>query len=64
MNAVANTTASRVTYRLGPAMFHHETAAQFHLCPDVLCYQQIGAADGWRGRIVRAFFLMMRLWPP
>ena len=26
------------------------------LCPDLLCYDRIGAADGWRGRIGRAFF--------
>lgn len=33
------------------------------LCPDLLRYEQIGAADGWRGRLVRAFFFVLRLWP-
>lgn len=32
------------------------------LCPDLLRYEQIGAADGWRGRVVRAFFWIMRAW--
>ena len=32
------------------------SAVQSVLCPDLLRYDQIGAADGWRGRIVRAFF--------
>ena len=34
-----------------------------HLCPDLLRYEQIGAADGWRGRVVRAFFWALRFWP-
>lgn len=33
------------------------------LCPDLLRYEQIGAADGWRGRVVRALFFMLRAWP-
>ena len=33
------------------------------LCPDLLHYQQIGVADNWRGRVVRAFFWLMRAWP-
>ena len=33
-----------------------------HLCPDLLRYEQIGAADNWRGRTVRAFFWLMRAW--
>ena len=33
-----------------------------HLCPDLLRYEQIGAADNWRGRVVRAFFWAMRAW--
>lgn len=32
------------------------------LCPDLLRYEQIGAADGWRGRVVRGFFWLMQLW--
>lgn len=33
------------------------------LCPDLLRYELIGEADGWRGRIVRAFFWLLRAWP-
>lgn len=39
------------------------TAAPQALCPDLLRYEQIGAADGWRGRVVRVFFWLMRAWP-
>ncbi len=35
-----------------------------HLCPDLLRYENIGAADGLRGRAVRAFFWIMRVWRP
>jgi len=35
-----------------------------HLCPDLLRYENIGAADGPRGRVVRGVFLMLRIWPP
>ncbi len=34
------------------------------ICPDLLRYEQIGEADGLRGRVVRLFFLLMRFWPP
>lgn len=34
------------------------------LCPDLLTLDQIGGADSWRGRVIRAFFSAMRLWPP
>jgi len=40
-----------------------ETSSQAALCPDLLRYEQIGEADGWRGRVVRAFFWLMRAWP-
>ena len=33
------------------------------LCPDLLRWEQIGAADGGRGRVVRAFFWLLRAWP-
>jgi hypothetical protein len=33
------------------------------ICPDLLDHTAIGEADGWRGRIVRAFFQLMRVWP-
>ncbi len=35
-----------------------------HLCPDLLRYENIGAADRLRGRAVRAFFWIMRAWRP
>ncbi len=34
------------------------------LCPDLLRWEQIGAADSGRGRVVRAFFWLLRSWPP
>lgn len=34
-----------------------------YLCPDLLRYEQIGAADNLRGRVVRLFFWLMRWWP-
>ena len=41
-----------------------ETSANSEwLCPDLLRYEQIGEADGLRGRVIRAFFFVMRLWP-
>lgn len=33
------------------------------VCPDLLRYEQIGAADNLRGRVVRAFFWILRAWP-
>jgi hypothetical protein len=39
------------------------TSTPAALCPDLLRYEQIGVADGWRGRVVRAFFWLMRAWP-
>lgn len=33
------------------------------ICPDLLDYAAIGEADRMRGRVVRAFFSLMRLWP-
>lgn len=39
------------------------TAAPQWLCPDLLRYEQIGAADGLRGRVVRAFFWLLKAWP-
>ena len=39
------------------------TSSVESLCPDLLRYEQIGAADGWRGRVVRAFFFVMRAGP-
>lgn len=39
------------------------TVSPSALCPDLLRYEQIGAADNLRGRVVRAFFWLMRAWP-
>lgn len=33
------------------------------ICPDLVRYEQIGAADNLRGRVVRVFFWLMRWWP-
>ena len=44
----------------GPGSFTSNAAA---LCPDLLRYEQIGDADNWRGRVVRGFFWLMRVWP-
>lgn len=33
------------------------------ICPDLLEYGDIGVADNLRGRMVRAFFWFMRVWP-
>lgn len=33
------------------------------ICPDLLDYAALGAADNWRGRVIRSFFWLMRIWP-
>lgn len=33
------------------------------ICPDLLDYDALGEADGLRGRVVRAFFWLLRAWP-
>lgn len=33
------------------------------MCPDLLRYDQLGEADNLRGRVVRGFFWLMRIWP-
>lgn len=35
-----------------------------HLCPDLLRWENIGAADGIRGHVVKVFFWLLRAWPP
>ena len=44
-----------------------ETSLKFmapgHFCPDVCGIEDFGPADYWRGRVVRTFFHLMRLWP-
>ena len=39
------------------------TTSDQWLCPDLLDHWRIGAADNLRGRVVRAFFWLMRAWP-
>jgi hypothetical protein len=39
------------------------TATVTVLCPDGLRYEDLGAADTWRGRLVRAFFWLLQAWP-
>lgn len=51
---------------LPPAAFGSTTLrfmAPESLCPDVLGLDYIGEADTLRGRVVRAFFWLMRAWP-
>lgn len=38
------------------------TVAQTAICPDSLTVWHLGVADNWRGRVVRGFFQVMRLW--
>jgi hypothetical protein len=33
------------------------------LCPDMIEWRDLGDADNLRGRVVRAFFWLMRWWP-
>jgi hypothetical protein len=33
------------------------------LCPDLLCFEDLGVADTLRGRVVRAVFWLLRWWP-
>jgi hypothetical protein len=34
------------------------------ICPDLLDHAALGAADNLRGHVVRAFFWLLRAWPP
>jgi hypothetical protein len=35
-----------------------------HICPDRLTIHDLGAADSWRGRVVRGLFQLLRWWQP
>lgn len=37
------------------------TGGNAPLCPDLLRIEQIGVADGWRGRLVRGFFRVLKV---
>ena len=39
------------------------TPLRRYLCPDLLRFEDIGAADNLRGHVVRGFFWLMRAWP-
>ncbi len=55
---------SNFTYRDVDFVFPPtRTSTNAVLCPDLLDHTQIGVADNWRGRVVRAFFWAMRAWP-
>lgn len=32
------------------------------MCPDLLRYDYLGEADNMRGRVIRGFFWLMRVW--
>lgn len=44
--------------------FNATTANAYAICLDLLRYEQIGEANTLRGRVVRAFFWLMRVWRP
>lgn len=59
-----DTRADGVIWTIAELNRHGATATNSTArCPDRLRYDQLGAADGWRGRVVRAFFWAMRAWP-
>jgi len=39
------------------------TGSSTAICPDLLSLRDIGVADNWRGRVIRAFFKLMEYWP-
>lgn len=39
------------------------TVGRTYLCPDLLSDEDIGAADTLRGKVVQAFFWLLRIWP-
>jgi hypothetical protein len=40
------------------------TTVTHHICPDLLRWSDIGAADNWRGRAVRLCLSWLRWVPP
>jgi len=48
-------------YNTGSAL---KFMAPGHFCPDVCGIEDFGDADYLRGHVVRAFFRLMKLWPP
>jgi hypothetical protein len=36
------------------------TSSREWICPDLLSIRDIGAADGWRGYVVRGFFRVLK----
>ena len=63
MNQFFNGQDWRITAGSNATMqFTGDTVVVGAICPDLLEYKHIGAADNWRGRVVRAFFWLMRVW--
>jgi len=58
----SSATGLRITSNGGP-VYDQPTNVNSALCPDLLGYEQIGEADNLRGRVVRAFFWLLRFWP-
>jgi hypothetical protein len=56
-------TMGTVTYTVTSTNGKPDRIIGMPICPDLLDITAIGAADNWRGRFVRGFFQMMRLWP-
>lgn len=60
-----------MTYKINPNAHYVSwdqpvaiTTSASYICPDLLELDDIGAADNVRGRVVRAFFWLMRFWKP
>jgi hypothetical protein len=45
--------------RTGSATQFAATSSASVICPDLLRYEQLGEADGLRGKLVRAFFWLL-----
>ena len=63
-NFTFNTELLRPGWQPPPATtWFTSTSTPSALSPDLLRLEQIGEADGLRGRIVRAFFRLLEFWP-
>lgn len=54
---------SRDSQMTGSVVWGSFKYVEVYHCPDLLEYTDIGAADNWRGRVIRGFFWVMRAWP-
>lgn len=55
-------TAFEITESGGIVIESDDTVVQTAICPDMLTIWDLGQAGNWRGRVVRGFFQVMRLW--